>query len=80
MLSLVEYFSLEKEDATLPANDRAIMQYQQNNDSLIETAKSNKYYSIKRFHRSNEKYSFICIKHKKYDPQSTKIIRSTMVS
>ena len=67
MLSLAEYFSLEKEDVTLPANDRAIMQYQRNNDSLIETAKSNKYCSIKHFHRANEKYSFICIKHKKCD-------------
>ena len=40
------------------------MQYQQNNKPLIETAKLNKYYSIKHFHGADKKYSLICRKHK----------------
>ena len=32
-----------------------MMQYQQNDKSLIETSKSNKYYFIKHFHRTDEK-------------------------
>ena len=47
--SLAEHFSLEKKDVLNPINYKSIMQYQQNDKSLIETAKSNKDYSIKFF-------------------------------
>ena len=40
------------------------MQYQQSKKSLIESAKSNKDYSIKHFHRADEKYSLIYRKQK----------------
>ena len=54
-------FSLEKEDVAHPINFKTIMQYQQNNKSLI--AESNKDYSIKYFHGIEEKYSVICSKY-----------------
>ena len=45
------------------------MQYQQNNKSLVDTAKSSKDYSIKHFHRANKKYYLICRKHKNLIPK-----------
>ena len=64
MSSLAEYFSFEKEDVLHPAKYKTIMQYQQNNKPLIETAKLNKSYSIKYPHEADKKYSLICRKHK----------------
>ena len=49
MSSLAKEFSLEKEDAPHPVNYKTIMQYQQNDKSLSETAKLNKDYSMKHF-------------------------------
>ena len=57
MLSLAEYFSLEKEDIPYQVDYTFIIQYQQNN-------KSNKVYSIKYFHETGKKYSLICREHK----------------
>ena len=45
------------------------MQYEQNDTHLIETAKSNKDYSIKHFHEPDKKYSLICRKHKIVTPK-----------
>ena len=61
---LAEHFSLEKEDVLCPVNYKTIMQYQQNNKSLIETAELNKYYLIKHFHGADKKYYLLCRKHK----------------
>ena len=55
MSSLAKHFSLEKENILHPIKQKTIMQYQQNNKPLIETAKSNKFYSIKRFHGADKK-------------------------
>ena len=60
MSSLGAHFSLEKEDVLHPVNYKTIMQYQQNNKTLIETAKLNKDYSIKHIHGADKKYSLIC--------------------
>ena len=57
MSSLAEHFSLEKKDVLHPVNYKTIMQYQQNNKPLIETAKLNKDYSIKLFYGAAKKYS-----------------------
>ena len=64
MSSLAEHFSLEKENVLHPVNYKTIMRYQENDKSLIETAKLNKDYSTKHFHRVDKKYSLICAKHK----------------
>ena len=64
MSSLTEYFSSEKDDILHPVNYKSIMQHQQNDKPLIETAKLNKDYSIKHFHGADKKYSLICRKHK----------------
>ena len=37
-----------------------MIQYKQNNKSLIETGKSNKDYSIKHFHEASRKHFLIC--------------------
>ena len=47
MSSLAEYFSLEKEDTLYSVNYKTIMQYQQNDKPLIETAKLNKDWQIR---------------------------------
>ena len=49
MSSLADHFSLEKEDVAHLVYYKTIMQYKQNNKSLIETAKSRKDYSIMYF-------------------------------
>ena len=59
MSSLAEYFLLDIEDVLHPVNYKTIMQYQQNDKNLIETAKLNKDYSIKHFHEADKKYSLI---------------------
>ena len=64
MSSLAEHFSLDKEDVLHPFNYKTIMQYQQNNKPIIETAKLNKDYLIKHFQGVDKKYSLICRKHK----------------
>ena len=64
MSSLAKQFSLEKEDVLHPVNYKTIMQYQQNNKPLIETAKVNEDYFIKHVHGADKKYSLICGKHK----------------
>ena len=60
MSSLAGHFSLEKEDVLHPVNYKTIMQCQQNDKSLFETAKLNKGYSIKHFHGADKKYSLTC--------------------
>ena len=55
MSLLAEHFFLEKEDVPHPVNDISIMQYQQSDKALIETAKLNKDYSIKHFHGTDKK-------------------------
>ena len=64
MSSLAERFSLEKEDVLHPVNYKTTMRYQQYNKPLIETAKLDKDYSIKYFHGTDKKCSFICREHK----------------
>ena len=64
MSSLAEHFTLVKEDVPHLVNYQTIMQYQQNNKPLIETAKLNKDYSVKHFDGVDEIYSLICRKHK----------------
>ena len=64
MSSLVERFSLEKEDVPHLVDYKKIIQYQQYDESLIEAAESNKDYSIKNLHRTDQKFSLICRKHK----------------
>ena len=64
MSSLAEHFSLEKEDVPHPVNFKTIMRYHHNDKPLIETAKLNKNYSIKHFHKAEKKYSLICRNHK----------------
>ena len=59
MSSLTEHFSLEKEDVPHPFHYKTIMQYQQNNKSLMETSKLNKDYAIKFFHGTDQTYSLI---------------------
>ena len=60
MSSLAELFSLEKYDVLHPDTN---MQYQQKDKPLIETAKSNKDYSIKHFHGVYKIYSLMYRKH-----------------
>ena len=62
-MSLAERISSDKGDVPHPVDHKTIMQYQQNNKSLIESTKSNKEYSKKHFHGVNKKYSLICRKH-----------------
>ena len=54
MSTLAEHFVLEKEDILHTVNYKTIMQYQQSNKPLIETAKSNRYNSIKHFHGTDK--------------------------
>ena len=49
MSLLGEHFSLEKENVLHPVNYKTIMRYQENDKSLIETAKLNKDDSIRHF-------------------------------
>ena len=58
--SLAEHFALEKEDLSHPTNYKSIMKSQQQDKTLIETAKLDKKYSIKHFHGADKKYSLIC--------------------
>ena len=64
MSLLAEHFSLEKEDVLYPVSYKNIMQYQQNNEPLIETFKKNKDYSIEYFYGADKKCSLICKKYK----------------
>ena len=63
MSSLAEHFSIEKEDVLHPVNYKT-MRYQQNDKPLIDSAKLNKYYSIKYYNRVDKKYSLICRKNR----------------
>ena len=55
---------LEKEVVLHPVNSRTVIQYQQNDEFLIEIAKSNKDYITKHFHKADKNYSLIYRKHK----------------
>ena len=72
MSSLIEHVYLKKEDVPHPVNYKTIMQYQQNNKCLIETAKSNKEFTIKQFHGADKKYSLICSKYEVVIPKTLK--------
>ena len=63
MSSRAGHFSLEKKDVLHQVNYKTIMQYQQNNKPLIETANLYKDYSIKHFHGANKKCSLNYRKH-----------------
>ena len=65
---LAEHFSLEKEDVPHPVYFKIIIQYQQKDKSLIETAESNKDYSTTHFHVANKNVVLICTKHKMWFP------------
>ena len=59
MSSLVDNFSSEK-NVPHSVNQKTIMQYQQNNKSLIETTNLNKDNSFYHLHWADKKYSLIC--------------------
>ena len=63
-ISLAGNFSLEKEDVSHPFNYKTVIQYQQNNKSLIETAKLNKDFSFRHFYEADNLHYLICRKHK----------------
>ena len=68
--SVSEHFSFEKEDFLHQVNYKTIMQYQQNDKSLIEIAKLSKDYSFKNFHRKDKKNCLLCRKHTSMIPKS----------
>ena len=53
---MIRKYLLRKEDFVHPVNYKTIVQYQQNNKPLIDTAKLNKVYSFKHFHRADKKH------------------------
>ena len=46
------------------------MQNQQKDKELIKISQNNKDYFIQKFHKADEKYSFICKKSQIYYPQT----------
>ena len=65
---MAEHFALEEEDILHPPSYKAIMCYQQKENSLTKIAKEHDNYSIKHFHGTDKKYSLICNKKLNCDP------------
>ena len=58
--ALAEHFALTKEDApdmAHPTNYKTIMEFQQKDKNLLETAKKNKKFKVKQFHGAGKTYS-----------------------